>query len=78
MKNIIVNNWNFMRVFRLTLGIFIFVQAILMKDGTLAALGGLFTLMSVFNIGCCTSGNCKVPKEKGKKSAAPVIFEEVK
>ncbi|MBX3239122.1 MAG: hypothetical protein KIT80_10100 [Chitinophagaceae bacterium] len=79
MKDIILNNWNFMRFLRLGIGVFILVQGILMQDWVVAALGGLFSLMPVLNIGCCGAGGCSVPvqKREGDK-AGKVVFEEVK
>jgi len=79
MKHIILNNWNFMRVLRLALGIFILVQGIGMKDWPVAALGGLFALMPLFNIGCCCAGGCGVPPQRQKKEGTEeVIYEELK
>ncbi len=79
MKEMILNNWNFMRVLRLALGIFILVQGIWMKDWTLGLLGGLFGLMPLFNIGCCGAGGCSTPAQrKNAGGIEDITYEEVK
>lgn len=79
MKQIILNNWNFMRVLRLALGLFILVQGALMKDWTLVALGGLFSLTPLFNIGCCGVGGCSTPVQRNNiREREDITFEEVK
>lgn len=57
----ILSGWNFMRVLRLALGIFIVVQGIVVKDWTFTALGSIFLLMPLLNIGCCSTSGCKLP-----------------
>lgn len=61
----ILGNWNFMRFLRLGLGIFIIVQSVIVKDWTMGLLGIMFTLMPIFNIGCCGTGNCAMTPSKG-------------
>jgi hypothetical protein len=64
MKQLIWNNWNFMRFIRLGLGIAIIIQAAIVKDVLMAVLGILLTAMAVFNMGCCGTGGCSTPVKK--------------
>lgn len=63
MKNYL-KNWNFMRMLRLATGIFIVVQGIQSKEWLFVALGGLFSLMPILNIGSCGLSGCKTPVSK--------------
>lgn len=78
MKNSILSGWNFMRVVRLALGIFIMVQGIVTKEWTFALPGGLFSLMPLFNIGCCGASGCNVPVAKSRKPSTDITYEEVR
>lgn len=64
-----LKNWNFMRIVRLVIGIVIIVQGIEYNEWMFVVLGGLFALMPLLNIGCCSTGNCstgncEVPAQK--------------
>lgn len=78
MKNYL-SNWNFMRIIRLVLGIVIIVQGFHAQQWMLAALGGLFTLMPLFNIGCCGATGCNTTYSTSKaKNTEDITYEEVK
>jgi hypothetical protein len=77
MKQNILSNWNFMRLFRLALGIVIIVQAVYVHDWTMGILGILFTAMPIFNIGCCGVGGCATPVQKQTKTTKDISYEEV-
>ncbi|MFH6967199.1 hypothetical protein [Flavobacterium sp. FlaQc-28] len=77
MKNYL-RNWNFMRVLRLVLGIFIIVQGIMAKEWLLIGLGGLFSLMPLMNIGCCGTSGCNTPISKSNKKVEDITYEEVR
>ena len=78
MKQALLSNWNFMRVIRLVLGLFIMVQAALVKDWTMGLLGVFFTALPVLNIGCCGTGGCATPPEKNRKpDTKDITYEEV-
>ena len=66
MKNYL-RNWNFMRVLRLALGIYIIVQGVVENQWLFVALGGLFSLMPWLNIGCCGTSGCNTPISKSNK-----------
>lgn len=75
-----LSNWNFMRLLRLALGVMIFIQAIKSNDLMFIILGALFSLMPLFNIGCCGVGNCSIPGQKNihTQSTEEPTYEEVK
>jgi hypothetical protein len=78
MKQAILTNWTFSRVLRLILGVVIVAQAISLGDATLGTVGLLFTLMPVFNIGCCGAGGCYTPLKKTEANdAKDITYEEI-
>lgn len=77
MKNYL-GNWNFMRVLRLVLGIFIIVQGIVAGDWMIAALGGLSSLMPLLNIGCCGVSACNTPVPRSSKKIEDTTYEEIR
>lgn len=77
MRNYLMN-WNFMRVLRLALGIFIMVQGIMAKEWLLVGLGGLFSLMPLLNMGCCGVSGCNTPIPQNNKKIEDITYEEVR
>lgn len=77
MKNYF-KNWNFMRFLRLGMAVYIIVIGI--QEGNLwfIILGGMFSLMPLFNIGCCGVSSCSVSDAKANKNSEEITFEEVK
>lgn len=73
-----LKTWNFMRVLRLVLGIFIIVQGVQAKEWLFVALGGLFSLMPLLNIGCCGVSGCNTPVSISDKKAEDITYEEIK
>jgi len=78
-KETLFQNWNFMRILRLGLGIYIAVQAV----ETLSILSGIvavfFLFQAVTNIGCCGSNGCTIPTRKiNSDKTEEVEFEEIK
>lgn len=79
MKQILFSNWTFLRLLRLLMGLAIAVQAVVAKDAMFGIAGFLFTLMALFNTGCCAAGSCYTgTKPAAKKGATENIqYEEV-
>lgn len=77
MKNFL-SNWNFMRVLRLALGIYIIVQGFVDNQWLFVVLGGLFSLMPLLNIGCCGASGCNTPVRKSNKKLEDISYEEVR
>ena len=73
-----LKDWDLMRVLRLALGIFILVQGITTREWMIAVLGGLFALMPLLNIGCCSAAGCNhTPLSRGKRKIEDTTFDEV-
>ncbi len=68
-----------MRILRLAMGIFIVVQGFIYREWMFVLMGGLFSLMPLLNVGCCTTGNCAIPPTKNdKKQQDEIHYEEIK
>jgi len=67
-----------MRVIRLLAGIFFIVEGIRSGEYLLLLAGAIFTVMPLFNVGCCSVNNC-APRNDYNGAADDVItFEELK
>mgnify|MGYP000513789549 CR=1 FL=1 len=64
MKNLLLKNWDFVRILRLLIGLGVGGYAAWAGDYFLAALGGLFIIQALFNLSCCGSGGCSVASQK--------------
>jgi len=77
MKQVLLSNWNLIRVVRLIMGVAIVVQAIMVKDILFGAMGLLLTALPLFNLGCCTTGYCAPPVPKQVSDDKEIAYEEV-
>jgi hypothetical protein len=77
MNQSILNNWNYIRVLRLVIGLAILVQGILTKDILFGIAGFLFAAMAVFNAGCCGAAGCNVPEKKTSQTTKDICNEEL-
>lgn len=57
----VLTNWNFMRLVRLGMGVWILVMAIQTRDWTIGAFSGFFIYTALAGAGCCGSQGCYVP-----------------
>ena len=73
-----LNNWSFLRVVRLLAGIAIIIQAIVNKDTVFGVAGFLFTIMALFNTGCCGTGGCYTPVKKTTKTIIADVRDGIK
>lgn len=66
MKDRIFKGWNFMRVIKLMVAIYISFQAIEMQEYFLLVLAALFFYQSIWNVSACAmGGSCEInPKTK--------------
>ena len=79
MKSILLQNWNIIRIIRLLMGIGIMYQGFSVGDKSIGFLGLIFTLLPLFNQGCCGVGGCETPINKNnQKNTQELIYEEVK
>jgi len=73
MKNYL-SNWDVMRFIRLALGVAIMIQGFIMKDWSFVVIGAAFSLMPIFNIGCCAN-SCKQTSTRSNPSPSKTIEE---
>ncbi|MCO5260087.1 MAG: hypothetical protein M9916_08085 [Crocinitomicaceae bacterium] len=79
--NTILKNWSWLRVARITLGVFIIGEGIHSSEWGFILLGIAFTIMPILNIGCCSNGTCATFTPNQHLTALDneeVIFEEIK
>lgn len=67
MRNKILKGWNTMRIIRVALGIVILAEGIHSRDTGFIIGGLIFSLLPVFNIGCCCGNSCEVPRSVRSK-----------
>jgi uncharacterized membrane protein HdeD (DUF308 family) len=60
MKDKLLNDWNFMRVVKLLLGIYVAYDATVSKQYFLLVLAALFLYQAVFNVSPCGVAGCAV------------------
>lgn len=71
-------NWNFLRILRLAMGIFLVIEAAKSGMWLLVFVGVVFVAMPLLNIGCCATGNCSILKQNSEKVVDEVEYEELK
>lgn len=70
-------SWDLMRLVRLVLGVTLVFQGIDLQQWLLVALGVLFVLMPILNIGCCGTNSCTNTFSKTNKTKE-TTFTEIK
>ena len=66
----LLSNWNFFRILRVALGVFILVQGVVTRDLLSIIIGSVFAGLAIFNIGCCGAGGCNTtPNKKSTNSS---------
>lgn len=76
----ITQNWNLLRLIRLLLGVMIIVQSVGIKDYLFGSIGLLFAVMTLLNIGCCSTGVCSTnlySEKSTNDSKKETTYEEV-
>ncbi|MCQ4139143.1 hypothetical protein [Chryseobacterium sp. EO14] len=71
-------NWNFVRLLRLAMGIFLTIEAVKSGMWFLIITGVIFTVMPLLNIGCCSGGSCSVSVKNMEQTHDEVDYEEIK
>lgn len=77
MKQTILRDWNFIRFLRLVLGLGVVIQAVVSKNWGVGLLGLYFTILPLFNIGCCGAGGCYTPLNQSAKPDTKIAGEKV-
>lgn len=62
-----IKGWNFMRLFRLLMGVMILGQGLDARMWYIAVLGALFIVLAVFNLASCGGNSCSMPSRKIRK-----------
>lgn len=79
LKSTLLYNWNFMRVLRLGLGIFIAIQAVKTYDTFSGLIAAFLLFQAVTNTGCCGTQGCSTAIPKNNiDTIEDVAYEEVK
>lgn len=73
-----LKNWNFTRILRLALGIFIIVEGVTTQEWLFVLAGLAFAILPLLNIGCCGTSGCSAPVSKTNKKTEDIIYEEVR
>jgi len=76
-KDILLSGWNLNRGIRLILGIAILFQYFQQPDIFILMIGLMLILQALFNVACCSNGNCKI-EPKSTKNIDETTFEEIK
>lgn len=78
-KHTLLSNWNFMRILRLGVGIFLAIEAIKSQDLFSGLIAGFFLFQSLTNTGCCGSQGCSTNiSDSNSGKIEDVEFEEIK
>lgn len=81
-KEKLLTNWHFMRIFRLLVGGGMLVAAFQSKDWMIGAFSAFFLYQAVTDTGCCGAQGCspaRGPKEMSSAVADDAIeYEEIK
>jgi hypothetical protein len=65
MKIALFTNWHFMRLVRLAFAVFLFSQAVILRDWMFVIFGLFFLIQVIFNLGCGANG-CAIPNHKNR------------
>lgn len=73
-----LQNWNFLRLLRLAMGVAIIVQGINLKEYAISIIGAWFTIMAIANMGCCGVGSCNTNYyNKKNNTEKETSYEEI-
>lgn len=75
-KAALTSDWNFMRVFRLGLGLLVLVQSFVIGDYLFSAFGLFFVFQAVTNTGCCGASGCQIDQSNDSGSKT-IVYEKV-
>jgi hypothetical protein len=73
----ILKGWNFVRLVRLVLGLYITVQSVLTAEWILGIAGSFLTGMALWNLGCCDMYSCYHDIKSNPELVKEIIYEEV-
>ena len=73
----IFKNWNFVRILRFAMGVFLLFESVKSGIGFLIFVGAIFTIMPLLNVGCCCTSSCGISRGKTNQNNTEVDFEEI-
>lgn len=76
----LLTNWNFMRIFRLGMGLWIIYSSFSDNQPLMGIVGGFFALQAILNMGCCGSGRCAISHTTNQSvtDTKDIEYEEIK
>ena len=77
MKQTITKGWNGIRALRLFAGLAILAQGLYVSDWLFAITGIIFTVLAIFNTGCCAGSSCHHTQASKQEISDNVTYEEV-
>lgn len=79
MKKKLFENWDFMRILRLVVGLWLGYSAFADKQLIIGMMAGIFLIQAILNMGCGSNG-CSIPNGRKIVNSKPedVSFEEIK
>lgn len=65
MKELLLNDWSFLRVLRVVIGTIIIIDGIQTSMALSVIIGAIFLYQGVMNKGCgaCAGGSCEIPQK---------------
>lgn len=82
LKYRLLQTWDFMRVIRLGLGLFILIEGIKSVNVLSLILGGLLLAQAFLNVGCCGTSGCETNRLHNKNNSysgqEAIEYEEIK
>ena len=79
-KELLFSNWSFVRILRLSLGIFVAYSAFKDQSLVFGFFSALLLFQAITNTGCCGANGCDVPVNKvdnDKTKTEDVSFEDL-
>ncbi len=74
-----LRGWNFMRLFRLVMGVIIIMQGWDAGYWWIVGIGAVFAALPLLNVNTCNAPICRTPASNGSKNRLEdVTYEEVK
>jgi hypothetical protein len=80
MKEMLLQNWNFMRILKLAIGVWAIISAIQTSEPLVGLMGVALTLMAITNTGSCGAAGCSAPREINQnqvEKTEEVSYEEI-
>lgn len=78
MKQILLTDWNFMRILRVIGGFALIYAGITKHDTISGAFGLFFAYQGLFNVSCCGTGGCSTQVPINTNRIVEVEYEEIK